>query len=95
MHNLAKNKILRIALDIAIVLTMIWSYWWATWILVIVLLFFFPTYYEIIGWGIVYDALYGLSLPQFHNIPYIFTISSLVLFVIATLLKKYLVAYEE
>lgn len=73
---------------------MIWGHWWLTWILVIALLFYFPFYFEIIAWGVIYDSLYGIALPEFWNINYIFSISSIILFMISLLLKKRLTIYE-
>ena len=72
-----------------------WGYWWLTWCIAIALLFYFPVYYEIILWGIIYDAMYGTALPEFWNIRYIFTIASIVLFLIALFLRKRLVIYED
>ncbi len=63
--------------------------------LAIIFLFTFTSYYEIIGAGIVYDVLYGLPLPQFYNFPYIFTVSSVLLFLIALFLKRKLLAYAQ
>jgi hypothetical protein len=72
----------------------IWGYWWLTAALAIIFLFMFPNYYEIIFWGVMYDALYGLSLPQFFGVAYVFSIASILLFLISILLRKLLSAYE-
>jgi hypothetical protein len=74
--------------------SIIWAPWWLTWGLAIVFLFIFPSYYEILLWGVAYDSLYGLPLPQFWNFPYIFSLSSAILFVISIYLRKLLLAYE-
>lgn len=75
-------------------ISILFGYWQITWILAIILLFLIQSYYEIILWGIIYDALYGMALPGFWNIKYIFTISSIVLFVVSVLIKKRLIAYR-
>ena len=67
----------------------------ADWCLAIALLFYFPYYFEIVALGIVYDALYGIAVPEFWDIPYIFTISSVVLFLISLIIKKRLIIYES
>ena len=85
---------IRIIAGILLLLSIIFAYWWITWLLAIILLFYFPIYYEIIICGIIYDALYGISLPQFWNIDYVFTFFSIVLFVLSIIIKKYLIIYE-
>jgi hypothetical protein len=75
-------------------LCIILGYWWLTWCLAIILLFYFPIYYEIIAFGIFYDGIYGVRLPEFWNINYIFTIASIILFGISLLIKKRLTIYE-
>ncbi len=63
----------------------IWGYWWLMLSVAIIFLFIFDSYYEIIGWGIIYDSLYGLSFT--------FSLVFILLFIIAFYLKKYLYAY--
>ena len=72
-----------------------WGYWWLTWCLAIGLLFYYPNYFEIIFLGIFYDSLYGIAIPEFWNIKYIFTISSIILFILAFFLKKKLIIYDD
>lgn len=86
---------MRIFTACLMIASIIWGYWWLTWSLAIIFLFIFPLYYEILFWGVMYDALYGLPLPQFYNLPYIFTISSIILFASAFFLRKILLAYED
>src|ERR1044072_4005237 len=96
--KLMSNKNLRFFRIISAILTLaclVWGYWWMTWALAIIFLFLFPLYYEIIAWGVIYDAVYGLPLPQFYNFPYTFTLASFILFILAFVLKKYLTAYEK
>jgi hypothetical protein len=88
------NTSFRILSAIGVASLLIWGQWWIVWPLIIVFLFIFPTYYEIIFWGVMYDALYGLSVPQFWNIPFVFSILSIVLFILSQLLRKLLLAYE-
>lgn len=90
-----KTLIIRIATAVLMFCCIMWGYWWFTWCVAIVLLFYFPVYYEIILWGIIYDALYSLSLPEFWGIKYIFTITSIGLFILSFLLKKRLIVYDD
>lgn len=95
MKSRNKKTIIRILTAIGMFCCIMWGYWWLTWCLAIVLLFYFPSYYEIILWGVIYDALYGIISPEFSNIKYIFTISSIILFAIAFLLRKKLIIYND
>ncbi len=88
------NSTLRIITGLAMLALIVWGYWWLTWIWAIVFLFAFRDYYEIIFWGVMYDALYGLPLLQFWRFPYVFTLASVVLFFISLFLRKKLSAYE-
>jgi hypothetical protein len=88
------ETLIRIFLAILVFFCILWGYWWLTWSLIIVFLFYFNLYYEIILWGIMYDAIYGLKLPVFWDIQYVFTISSIILFLIAFYLRKRLIAYD-
>ncbi len=89
-----QNQI-RIIFGILVLCSILWGYWWLTWSLSIIFLFYFPIYFEIIAWGILYDALYAIPLPSFWNINYIFTLVSIVLFLISLILKKRLIIYES
>lgn len=90
-----QNRTFRILAGLTIIASIMWGYWWLTWTLAIVFLFFFPSYYELILWGVMYDALYGLPISQFYNFRYIFTIVTLILFVTSLFLRKSLIAYED
>ncbi len=96
MHMLNKHSaIIRIVVGIIMFCCVMWGYWWLTWCLAIGLLFYYPNYFEIIFLGIFYDALYGVAIPEFWNIEYIFTISSIILFILAFFLKKRLIIYDD
>ena len=85
---------IRIISGIIMLILILFSYWWLVCILAILLLFYFNNYYEIILWGIIYDSLYGISIPAFWNIDIIFTIMCILLFSISLFLKRYLIIYE-
>ena len=82
-----------IAIWIMVVLVL-WGYWWLTWGVALVFLFIFPDYYEILAYGIIYDALYGLPIPQFWNFGYVFTATSIALFLLSLMIRASLSAYE-
>jgi hypothetical protein len=68
----------------------VWGYWWLTVALaIILLLFIFPNYYEILLWGVIYDALYGHASPRsIWGIAYIFSIGSIVTLFTLAFFKK-------
>lgn len=86
---------IRIFIGVFVFSCILFGYWWLTLCLSILLLFYFKTYYEILLFGIIYDSIYGLSLPEFWNIRYIFTLTSVVLFIISLMIKKRLIIYES
>lgn len=83
--KIIKHPAFRIISAIIMIASIILGYWWLTWSLSVIFLFIFENYYEIIVWGIIYDAVYGIS--------YSFTIVCLIAFVSAHYLRKYLIAY--
>ncbi len=85
---------IRVILGIIMFCTIIFGYWWMTWCLAILLLFYFPVYYEVIAWGVIYDSLYGIELPEFWNFKYIFTLFSILIFTLVLFIKKRLIIHE-
>lgn len=88
------NTFLRILAAFIMIGSIIWGYWWLTAALAIVFLFVFPSYYEILFWGVAYDALYGSALPQFWNFGYVWSAAAILLFLLSLYLRKLLLAYE-
>ncbi len=88
------NGYVRALAFVIVLAVLIGGYWWLTIMLAIAFLFIIPTYYEILFFGSMYDALYGLSLAQFGGFSYIFTIAAFVLFLMTLFVKKILSAYE-
>ena len=91
-----KNNILfRIIAALILFACIVWGYWWLAWIIAIILLFIFPVYFEILVAGILYDALYGVALPEIFHMRCMFTIISFILFFTSLFLKKRLIAYDS
>lgn len=91
-----KNSLLfRFIAAIILFACIIWGYWWIAWILAIIFLFIFPVYFEILVAGILYDALYGVILPELFHMRCMFTILSFMLFFASVFLKKRLIVYES
>ncbi len=93
--NATKRILIRVGAGILMFCCIMWGYWWLTWCAAIALLFYFPVYYEIILWGVMYDALYGMALPEFWNVRYIFSIASIALFLLSFFLRKRLTVYDD
>lgn len=97
MNNLFKkpSTLARFICFCVVLISIIWAYWWIVLILAIVFLFIFPSYYELLFWGVLYDSLYGAPLASFFNFPYVVTLAAMVLFMISYFLRKRLLAYED
>lgn len=90
-----KQTLIRIIFGITTFCLIIWLPWWVTWLIAILLLFIFPLYFEIILWGVIYDALYGIKLSVFWNMDYIFTLVCIVLFLLSFIIRKRFIIYES
>jgi hypothetical protein len=88
------NKNIRILANVLVFFSIVWGYWWMTWIISLSLIFIFPKYYEIMFWSIMYDSIYGASLQMFYNTPFVFTILSIILLIVSIIFRKNLLAYE-
>ncbi len=78
---------MRIGAGIILMVSLVWGYWWLTLSLAILFVFLFSTYYEIIFFAVMYDALYGVT----HTM----TIASIFVFLISIFSKRYLIAYTS
>ncbi|MEK7556075.1 MAG: hypothetical protein AAB523_02175 [Patescibacteria group bacterium] len=73
--------------DVCILLSVLYAPWWVTAFIGILFVFYFSNYYELIAAGVLVDVLYGNnSTPLFH-IPFIFSIDSVVFYVLVQFLK--------
>ena len=94
------HTFLRILAAVLMIILIAWGNWWMILAAVVVFLFLYDTYYEIILWGICCDALYGLPaslsprLFQLFNMSYFATLISIILLFLAIFLKKRLAFYS-
>jgi hypothetical protein len=94
------HTFLRILAGILMIALIVWGSWWIVVIAAVIFIFVYDAYYEIIIWGICYDALYGLphdlSLKLFHlfNMSYFATLIAIVLFFLGIFFKKRLTFYS-
>jgi hypothetical protein len=85
----------RIGAAILMVILIAWGYWWMSLIAAGVFLFIYSSYYEIIVWGVCFDALY--ASPQqgvFDYRAHIVFLISVALFFASIFLKKRLAFYS-
>lgn len=85
---------LRLFLNICLFISVCFFPWWIT-IGFILLLLATARAYEVIFCGFIIDLLYGVPVPGFMNVPFLFTLLSGFLFLIVELIKPHLVFYER
>jgi len=84
----------RIALNIMTLTSVIILPWWVSVIFILVLITRYRAY-EILFWGFLLDILYSSPIPSLLNTTLLFTIISLVVFILADITKKHLIFYTE
>ena len=62
--------------------------WWVTVAVAGAAVFFIPSFYEIVVWAAIGDALYGTRSELFFNIPLLYLFSALVMLLAAERVKK-------
>lgn len=88
------NTSFRILAALVILLSLVFGPWWLPVTLSIVAVFLFINYYEMVLWGVMMDALYGLPIEQFDGYRYVFTTASVILFLAVFFVRKYFAIYE-
>jgi len=79
---------IRLVLNAAILVSILFFPWWFTVIVGIILVFLQKNFYEIIVWAIFYDVLYGISSINIWGFTFFFTVGVLFLFYGAGFLKS-------
>jgi len=94
MKNQKNNQILyRVIFDLVFLVGVFVLPWWVTALFLCVLLFVFETYVEIIMFALIFDIVYGVS-GIFPFSKYIFTISSVGLYLLVIFLKDRIIIYR-
>ena len=62
--------------------------WWFTALCMIVAVFYFPSYYEVLFFGLIYDLLFSIPVPYFFSVQFMATIFSGCLLLSAFFLKE-------
>ncbi len=94
MQNQNKNsKLYRIFFDALFLVSIFILPWWVTVAFMIVFMFIFEEYFEIMIFGIMFDVVYGVP-GIFPFSAYIFTISSIVFYLFIHYLKKRIIIYR-
>jgi len=84
--------ITRVILNLTLLISVLFLPWWVSIFFAVVLLVFFEAW-EIMVWGVVFDALYSSPAPISFGGEFVFTILFVSFFVVAGILKKRLIFY--
>jgi len=78
----------RILIDILFIFSIFLLPWWLTFLLLIIPLFYFSFYFEIIIFGIFVDALFAVPTNFIFEFQFVLTLFTTVLFFLVYILKK-------
>ena len=85
---------IRAALNIAIFISILFFPWWISLALGILLIAVCKSY-EVLVWGLFFDALYGTPLDSLFGIEYVASVLFLFLFLVSFLVKKRVIFYKS
>jgi len=78
---------MRIAFNIALILSLLFLPWWAGAIIALSGAFLVDGFFEVIIYGIISDALYGTSLG-FHGFTHVGAIYAVIVFALGSVVQK-------
>ncbi len=84
----------RIVYNIIIGLAVLLAPWWALVVVLVLFAVFVPTPYELLGWGLVVDSLYGFGDARFLSVGF-FTWAAALVFIFSVFIKNRLLAYNR
>ncbi len=84
--------LLRLSLNLFLFMSILFSSWWVVIALMILLLIFYEAF-EVLLWGIFFDMLYSIAVPFYFDVPILFTLFSIFLFIGMNFSKRYLIFY--
>ncbi len=93
-HKKRNVAILRLAVDLFIVLGILYAHWAVACIFVVAGLIVFRRFYEAIAAGVLFDMLYGAAAGAFFGFPYAFSAASIVLYAVAAYVKTRIRIYD-
>ncbi|MEX0933809.1 MAG: hypothetical protein WD003_00920 [Candidatus Paceibacterota bacterium] len=86
---------MRLIANAILFVSLLYLPWWLFLVLGIIFLFIFRSFYELVGWSLVVDLLYGTDTSLFFNTHFLMTQGALVLLVVSSIVKKYIRFYEH
>ncbi len=90
-----KNRnLLRVTINIVLLASILFLPWWVSVAIMVFLLALYRAY-EVFLWGFLMDALYSGPVPLYLNIPILFTIMSVLLFIVIGVSKQRLIFYTN
>ncbi len=78
----------RIFINFVLLVSVFFFPWWATVIISIGAVTMQKRMYEIVGWGLVYDTLYGVSTVTLFGFSFFFTVGAFLLLCMAEFIKS-------
>jgi len=90
--KLHRRNLIRFLLNVLLFASVIWLPWWAVVLCALPLLFGYRAY-EVLVWGVLADMLYATPVLVFANLPLLFSMLFLLLFLAAEYSKRFLVFY--
>lgn len=88
------NLPLRIIMNIALALSILFFPWWVTGLLAVLMIFMFQAF-EIILWGFIADTLYGAPVAAYYNTEFLFTLLFVALLILIVPIKRRLIFYKS
>jgi len=86
--------VFRIAADILVVLSIFYSPWWVTALIILSSFFIFKNFYEGIFAGFLIDVLYGVKATEFLGIWFVHFAFYFIFYMLSLKLKKNIRMYE-
>mgnify|MGYP006929368560 CR=1 FL=1 len=66
--------------------------WWLSLVIALLYLFLFKAY-EVVALGFIADSLFAVPIASFSGFLYVYTVLFIILFLVISILKKYIVYY--
>ena len=85
---------LRLSADAALLISVFIMPWWIFVLFCVVFVFYFKNYYEVLVAALIFDSLYGASLPQILNFNFMFSLFAIFLIILSLYLKSRIRMYN-
>jgi hypothetical protein len=83
----------RFLIDAGLIILFFITPWWIPFLIAVALVFYYPSYYEIIVLGFAIDILYGAPTENFYGFTFVATLVGLTILLISSPLRRRLSFY--